>query len=694
MGLRELKTDLKSLKFGKDRFGGGSSGQPYIQTPIPKTEDDPSFTDRTKDFLWRGGLKAPIDSAEDALRLSKYFVDLKSPSGLLFITKQNLLSRTAVATQASGKVNWRDAALNENVYTPLSTIIQAGQNYIGGHANKQGLNPLGDPLIGGLKTYMDVVKSTTLPIASIVSVKNNRLLNLLDEHVGRFSSTNILSYSGGPGSTLGLGRTNIPFATNNKGGITKVLGNDPIDEKFIESDPFSLTVPDVSNVLNNSVSSFLTNQTGIANQETNRDEIQSLFRTPLNLSLKYAKLVGGDYLKSSGNVDIFTNKGIGLASISNGSGFTWNNNFNTSVYNPGTLISNQEINHNGSSTWTQQQIQNQVNLNNAKNSTAPSIQDFRAPLLEDELKKENPNSTIISGFNSYTDPNKVYEGTDSSRVNMSSPGQKGNRISYTKGKILQSGTSQERVSIVDRINYLPIYKSSTNRSSTEDGINDFVKFRIAAVLRSGEKVYSHFRAFINSFSDGYTAEWSGTKYMGRGEELYKYGGFGRKISLSYTVAAQSKPELMAQYKKLNFLASTLAPDYSDSGYMGGVLTTLTLGGWCYELPGFINSLSLEVPQESPWDIAIADEVIKKGSGDPNVKEMPHICNVSMEYTPIHRFTPQLQDNTWDGKEIKTYGDQRYIGLTQGSNNNYKSVSLSEAAIPDTKQFVGGSGFKK
>ena len=151
---------------------------------------------------------------------------------------------------------------------------------------------------------------------------------------------------------------------------------------------------------------------------------------------------------------------------------------------------------------------------------------------------------------------------------------------------------------------------------------------------------------------------------------------------------------MAQYKKLNFLASTLAPDYSDSGYMGGVLTTLTLGGWCYELPGFINGLSLEVPQESPWDIAIADEVIKKGSGDPNVKEMPHICNVSMEYTPIHRFTPQLQDNTWDGKEIKTYGDQRYIGLTQGSNNNYKSVSLSEAAIPDTKQFVGGSGFKK
>ena len=128
--------------------------------------------------------------------------------------------------------------------------------------------------------------------------------------------------------------------------------------------------------------------------------------------------------------------------------------------------------------------------------------------------------------------------------------------------------------------------------------NDLVKFRIAAVLRTKdnkppEKIYTHFRAFINSFSDAYNASWSGIKYMGRGEEFYKYGGFGRKISLSFTVAAQSKPELMAQYKKLNFLASTLAPDYGDSGYMGGVLTTLTMGGWCFELPGFIGRLTLD-----------------------------------------------------------------------------------------------------
>ena len=84
-----------------------------------------------------------------------------------------------------------------------------------------------------------------------------------------------------------------------------------------------------------------------------------------------------------------------------------------------------------------------------------------------------------------------------------------------------------------------------------------------------EKVYMHFRAFINSFSDAYNADWSGIKYMGRGEEFYKYGGFGRKISLSFTVAAQSKAELAPMYSKLNYLASTLAPDYGNNGFMKG-----------------------------------------------------------------------------------------------------------------------------
>ena len=48
------------------------------------------------------------------------------------------------------------------------------------------------------------------------------------------------------------------------------------------------------------------------------------------------------------------------------------------------------------------------------------------------------------------------------------------------------------------------------------------------------------------------------------------------------------------------------------------LIQLTMGGWCYELPGFITAMTLDVPQESPWEIGINTE----GLSDSTVKELP------------------------------------------------------------------------
>ena len=104
--------------------------------------------------------------------------------------------------------------------------------------------------------------------------------------------------------------------------------------------------------------------------------------------------------------------------------------------------------------------------------------------------------------------------------------------------------------------------------------------------------------------------------------------------------------------------------------MGGPLVTLTMGGWCYELPGFITSLSLGIPQESPWEIGINDS----GGSDSSVKELPHIVKVSgLSFTPIHTFRPEKQINTYGGDNdtISTYGKQRYLAL-KAVNNNYDS----------------------
>ena len=102
MPLINFQTDLKSLSFGSDRRDGDSSNQPYITKNIPDGLESDDLPVRSgPDFIIRGGLKAVSNALDDVARLGKMFIDLKSPSGLLFIAKENLLSRTSVKNQAS-----------------------------------------------------------------------------------------------------------------------------------------------------------------------------------------------------------------------------------------------------------------------------------------------------------------------------------------------------------------------------------------------------------------------------------------------------------------------------------------------------------------------------------------------------------------------------------------------------------------
>ena len=81
-------TSLKSLEYGHDIPGGGNSNQPYLKRPINLGIKNPAYYN---EFIVRGGIEAPLSAAEDVVRLTKYFFDLRNPSGLLFVAKQNIL---------------------------------------------------------------------------------------------------------------------------------------------------------------------------------------------------------------------------------------------------------------------------------------------------------------------------------------------------------------------------------------------------------------------------------------------------------------------------------------------------------------------------------------------------------------------------------------------------------------------------
>jgi hypothetical protein len=179
--------------------------------------------------------------------------------------------------------------------------------------------------------------------------------------------------------------------------------------------------------------------------------------------------------------------------------------------------------------------------------------------------------------------------------------------------------------------------------------------------------------------------------MGRAESFYKYDSFERSIDIAFTVAAQSKQELLPIYKKLNYLASSMAPSYSDNGFIRGNLSRITLGNWLWEQPGFISSVDLSVPEESPWEINLPIDG-NEANKDKYVKQVPHMVQVKIKFTPIHKFRPEItkldklpNPELFSENNIRyqdpTYGPQKYIALKDNNTNDaYITRELSPEQV--------------
>jgi len=340
------------------------------------------------------------------------------------------------------------------------------------------------------------------------------------------------------------------------------------------------------------------------------------------------------------------------------------NNF--SVYNSGSLINNEQVlNRYNAAVMTQAQL-NARGLTSKGNSTAlynPS--DFRKTTNRGEFTDNTSmltdlgTSTVLSLAPDYVRANQ------NTKFNYGDPGQHKTSESEEINNVINYGVNANLLDALDKINALPIYAGSTVNNSL--AVKDSCDFNIGIVNNNNSGAtndYLHFRALIDSFSDNYTAKWDAVQYVGRGEELYNYKGFGREISMGWTVYAQSKAELIPMYKKLNYLASSLAPDYTGAGFMRGNIVKITVGGYIYDQPGIIKSISYGIPEESPWEIAIGVD----GEEDTSVKQLPHMIKVTgFTFIPIHKFIPAKANST-------TNPTQKYIALAnQTGKTNYSDT---------------------
>jgi hypothetical protein len=82
-GLRDLHSKLSELKFGHDRFGGKSSGEPYVTVGNGGQWSPGNFDDGIVPF---GLVTAGTRTLADTLRITKFLFD--APKGLLWTAHQ------------------------------------------------------------------------------------------------------------------------------------------------------------------------------------------------------------------------------------------------------------------------------------------------------------------------------------------------------------------------------------------------------------------------------------------------------------------------------------------------------------------------------------------------------------------------------------------------------------------------------
>ena len=468
--------------------------------------------------------------------------------------------------------------------------------------NKQGIDPTG--LIPGLsiRKYETTIKSQSdnrLVTLSRLTKENTSQSNFnFIKNYNLNIGNNIIEYGGGPGSILGIGKTQIKF-TDQRTGI---------------NNPLTTTNP------------------------------QYFYKGGVKL-----------YSLENRDVDYFGEKNI-LSLFTQNGGIEYNpkidlkneptQDFLTSSTESGSLYKESEASKNS-----------RLNLK--------SWETYSDPLA----KQPNGNNTYIVDIRKKyleADPGLNHPINIETRINLGDPG----AVKGTWAANTVSGSYKDQ--IMDLINGSPIYNSTGIGKNGKD-YNDLVAFRIGVIdnKNPSETYYMNFRAYIDSFSDSYNADWKAQSYMGRGEKFYKYEGFSRDISLAFTVVAQSQGEMNGMYQKLNYLASSLAPYYTEKGYMAGNLVKLTFGDYIYEQVGFISSLTYDIPEESSWEISLRPDG-KVESDGPNPDELPFMIKVTgMKFTPIHKFRPEIQKNPEenDGNRFIT----NKIPFKQNWHNNLKNV---------------------
>lgn len=630
MALRDLKSNLKTLKVDKDRPGGGSSGLPYIKGGLP--EDSPAgeyiadLARYSSDGTVRGGLFSTVSSTTDSIRISRFLNDF--PKGLLFTSKQIGLQKSnpLIETEARGeKINIEGLTIpniNTQVYSNSNLLAQIAVQGTGEHIPRSGFNV--NNLRDDKNKYEEIVSEKDKNQNRLITLYNNKILPKVPDGVPNYkkhlgisdNSETLFNYVGGPGSSYGDGDTIIKRSVNTSESYSRYIDNslgftsgyDPSFTITSEGSPYTgdtlsskfnkiinLKDQNVANAISTAaISGFLPNfellnaLAAVQNKiNNNPNKISDSYSG--SLAKRYEE--GSDFIRPENSPE----------------GYTFDNTMAYSKL-----------------------------LDSKSNSKEYKLQDFRAKTIKPSKLADSVN---------YTEGGPNNKGFNmEARIGIGNPGGR-DKIKGSKDNFYTPFPDGQ-----DKINMSPIYRRRITdpvENDSKDDVRDLIKFVIESIDNGHPDQTNrlHFRAYITNFSDNIGADWNSQRYMGRGENFYTYQGFTREVGFTFIVAAQSVQEMEKMYQKLNYLASTLHPDYSPEGFMRGTIHQLTIGEYFYRTPGIITSMNITVEDNYPWEIKMEQPESKRNSGDPTKDdrgqmEVPQILKIQMNFKPIMSKLPQ------------------------------------------------------
>ena len=712
MALLDLKTNLKSLKYGNDTPGGGNSGQPYQQVDINTADSGFNRFRMTKfdDGLVRGGVVGAANaSIVDTFRIGKFLKDF--PKGPLFIVKQVglQLSNPQIEHKTDFPTNrpTREQGLLRNVGNFISntankilntvgptriynlginTLAQVPVNAFGQHIVRHGFTPRRNDD----NLYFKVAKYNN-------NEGNNRLIQL-KSIIG--NENDIANYIGGPSSIYGIGKTTIrrrgdfiivdQDVTANGFAVTGSLEKSKVKQlnSFISASNeirnrkfLGLSYKFMSSLSENK---FEDDGEAIVRREKNQP--LSLYDTRADVNdPKNSKYVAAEQEASASAKMRVPSSFVGASKFINSS--LSSNIFPdlTSTNNkPTTLDSKTPFIYALNSTSASHVISssNDLGLSNLKNSQGSTdifgidvptdINAIDRSLNQNVINYSNPTikryselrNVINATNNAYKDINTRAVGVSREQANITLKNKKGVEITNElKNKFVRTND---------------IYPSEDTMALKFVPLDPFTGQPLSNTLI--------FTGYISDFSENYTSNWGDVKYTGRSEKFYIFNDFTRDISVSFNVPCFNEGELEAQHCKLSGLASTLAGKYNspdsntnNGALLGGIITRLKLGNYVNNQPGIIKNLTFSPIQDSSWDLD---------------KQLAFYLKVTFGFTVIHNFLPQYYNCGFIFKEpdpVPQTRPPREEPVTSSLPPVTSSIVQIPGAIP--QDFIDSTNFR-